>query len=98
MNNTGTLTFDTLGNVIEPTSTPWSSATPVTVGTTILDSNGNLEQVTSVSGTGTTGAAAPAWNAALGGTTTDNTGANQVVWTNLGVVTPVGSPITGCQG
>jgi flagellar hook protein FlgE len=94
VNNTGTLTFDTSGNLVEPTATPWSSATPVTVGTTILDSNGNLEQVTSVSGTGTTGAAAPAWNAAVGGTTTDNTGANQVVWTNLGVVTPVGSPIT----
>jgi flagellar hook protein FlgE len=64
------------------------------VGTTILDSNGNLERVTSVSGTGTTGAAAPVWSAAAGATTTDNSGPNQVVWTNLGTVTPIASPIT----
>ena len=94
VNNTGTLTFDTSGNLIEPTTTPWPSATAVTVGTTILDSNGNLERVTSVSGTGTTGGAAPAWSAAAGGTTTDNSGANQVVWTNLGEVSPIASPIT----
>jgi flagellar hook protein FlgE len=94
VNNTGTLTFDTSGNLIEPTTTPWPSATAVTVGTTILDSNGNLERVTSVSGTGTTGGAAPAWSAAAGGTTTDNSGANQVVWTNLGAVSPIASPIT----
>jgi flagellar hook protein FlgE len=94
VNNTGTLTFDTSGNLIEPTSTPWPSATAVTVGTTILDSNGNLERVTSVSGTGTTGAAAPAWSGAAGGTTTDNSGPNQVVWTNLGAVSPVANPIT----
>jgi flagellar hook protein FlgE len=50
--------------------------------------------VTSVSGTGTTGAAAPAWNKTVGGTTTDNAGANQVVWTNLGVVNPIAGPIT----
>jgi flagellar hook protein FlgE len=94
VNNTGTLTFDTSGNLIEPTSTPWPSSTGVTVGTTILDSNGDLERATSVSGTGTTGAAAPAWNTTVGGTTTDNSGANQVVWTNLGVVSPIAGPIT----
>jgi len=94
VNNTGTLTFDTSGNLIVPTATPWPSGSAVTVGTTILDSNGNLERVTSVSGTGTTGAAAPAWSAAAGATTTDNSGPNQVVWTNLGTVTPIASPIT----
>jgi flagellar hook protein FlgE len=94
VNNTGTLTFDTSGNLIVPTSTPWPSGAAVTVGTTILDSNGNLERVTSVSGTGTTGAAAPVWSAAAGATTTDNSGPNQVVWTNLGTVTPIASPIT----
>ncbi|MGD0445332.1 MAG: flagellar hook-basal body complex protein [Edaphobacter sp.] len=94
VNNTGTLTFDSSGNLIEPTTTPWPSGTAVTVGTTVLDSNGDLERVTSVSGTGTTGAAAPAWNTTVGGTTTDNTGANQVVWTNLGTVSPIASPIT----
>lgn len=94
VNNTGTLTFDTSGNLIVPTSTPWPSGTAVTVGTTILDSNGNLERVTSVSGSGTTGGAAPVWSAAAGATTTDNSGPNQVVWTNLGTVSPVASPIT----
>jgi flagellar hook protein FlgE len=94
INNTGTLTFDSSGNLIEPTTTPWPSGTAVTVGTTILDSNGDLERVTSVSGTGSTGAAAPTWNTTVGGTTTDNSGANQVVWTNLGTVSPIASPIT----
>jgi flagellar hook protein FlgE len=93
-NNTGTLTFDTSGNLIEPTTTPWPSGAAVTVGTTILDSNGNLERVTSVSGTGTTGGATPAWNSTVGATTTDNSGANQVVWTNLGAGSSVANPIT----
>lgn len=43
----------------------------------IVDSNGNIQQLTTA---GTTGGAAPAWNAATGGTTNDNT----CVWTNLG--------------
>jgi flagellar hook protein FlgE len=64
------------------------------VGTTIVDANGNIERVSSVSGTGTTGAAAPAWTTTVGGTTTDNTGANQVVWTNLGPASSVSNPIT----
>ena len=64
------------------------------MGTTILDSNGNLERVTSYLGYGDYGSAAPAWSAASGGTTTDNSGPNQVVWTNLGTVTPVAGPIT----
>jgi flagellar hook protein FlgE len=93
-NNTGTLTFDSSGNLIEPTATPWPSGTALTVGTTILDPNGNLERVTSISGTGTTGAAAPAWNSTVGATTTDNSGANQVVWTNLGTGSSVTNPIT----
>src|SRR5260370_25618241 len=82
-NNTGTLTFDSSGNLIEPTTTPWPSGTAVTVGTTILDSNGNLDRVTSVSGTGTTGVATPACNNTVGATPTHNSGANQVVWTNI---------------
>jgi hypothetical protein len=62
----------------------WPSATAVKVGTQILDSNGNIQKVTSTSGTGTTGGSAPSWNATTGLTTTDNAGANQVVWTNRG--------------
>ena len=94
VNNTGTLTFDTSGNLIQPTTTPWPAATAVTVGTTIVDSNGDVERVTSISGTGTTGAAAPTWNTTVGGTTTDNSGGNQVVWTNLGAPSTIPHPIT----
>ncbi len=92
--NTGTLTFDSSGKLLLPTTTAWPSATAAAVGTTILDSNGNLERVTSVSGTGTTGASAPTWSTAIGASTTDNTGANQVVWTNLGPASSIANPIT----
>lgn len=96
-NATGTLSFDTSGNLIPPQTpaTPtWPTSTAVTVGSTVVDSNGNLEKVTSISGTGTTGGAAPVWGAAPGSTTTDNAGANQVVWTNLGPVSTVPGPIS----
>lgn len=92
--NTGTLNFDSSGNLIEPTSTPWSSGSAVTVGSTVVDANGDVEQVTSIAGSGTTGAAAPSWNSTVGGTTTDNAGANQVTWTNLGPASSIGGPIT----
>jgi hypothetical protein len=48
----------------------------------ILDSNGNLQQLTTA---GTTGSAAPAWNTTLGGTTAEAGGT--AVWTNLGPAT-----------
>jgi hypothetical protein len=64
----------------------WPTTTAVSIGRAILDSNSNLQRVTSVSGTGTTGGSAPTWNVTLGGTTTDNAGGNQVVWTNLGAL------------
>jgi flagellar hook protein FlgE len=96
-NATGTLSFDTSGNLIPPqtAATPtWPTSTAVTVGTSVVDSNGNLEKVTSISGTGTTGGAAPVWGAAPGSTTTDNAGVNQVVWTNLGPASTVPGPIS----
>lgn len=43
----------------------------------ILDSNGNLQRVSTL---GTTGGSQPAWNAQIGGTTTDNT----MVWECMG--------------
>ena len=49
--------------------------------------------MTSVNGTGTTGGAAPTWSTAIGASTTDNVGANQVVWTNLGPASSIGNPI-----
>jgi flagellar hook protein FlgE len=90
--NTGTLTFDSSGNLLMPTTAAWPSSTAATVGTTVLDSNGNLERVTSVSGTGTTGAAVPTWSTTVGASTTDNAGA--VTWTNLGPASSITSPIT----
>lgn len=46
----------------------------------LIDSNGNLQQCTI---SGTTGAAPPVWNAAIGGTTADNS----ATWTNRGPAT-----------
>jgi len=62
----------------------WRANTAYAVGTRIVDSNGNVEQVFSIKGTGTSGTTQPTWNATLGGPTTDNAGANQVIWQNAG--------------
>lgn len=62
----------------------WKASTAYTVGTRIVDSNGNVEQVYSIKGTGTSGTTQPTWSTTLGGQTTDNPGANQVVWQNAG--------------
>ena len=62
----------------------WAANTAYAVGTRIVDSNGNIEQVVSISGTGTSGATQPTWSTTLGGQTTDNAGGNQVVWQNAG--------------
>src|SRR6267378_134507 len=70
----------------------WKAATAYAVNAVVADSNGFQQKVTSVSGTGTSGAAAPAWNQTVGGTTTDNPGANQVVWTNQGLAGTGGRP------
>lgn len=62
----------------------WQASTVYQVGDTALDSNGELQQVTSVTGTGTSNSSAPVWNTVFGGLTTDNPGGNQVVWTHYG--------------
>jgi hypothetical protein len=51
------------------------------VGSLILDSNGNVEEVTAVAGDSSSGAAEPTWATALNATTTDN----NVTWTNRGI-------------
>jgi hypothetical protein len=66
------------------TAAAFPISTAVAIGTTILDSNGNLQRVTAISGTGTTGSSAPTWSATTGVTTTSNPGGNQVVFTCLG--------------
>lgn len=54
-------------------STTWTASTAVSLGATIVDSNGNLETVTTA---GTTGSTQPTWNY-LNSTTADGT----AVWT-----------------
>jgi len=56
----------------------WAATTAYAVGTRIVDSNGNIEQVTTA---GTSRATQPTWSTTVGGTTTDNT----VRWQNAGV-------------
>jgi uncharacterized repeat protein (TIGR01451 family) len=71
----------------------WAASSAYAVGTRIVDSNGNIEQVVSIAGTGTSGTTAPTWNTTLGGQTTDHAGANQIVWQNGG--TAAGTSIQG---
>ena len=52
-----------------------------TLGQTILDSNFNIQKVTSA---GTSGASAPSWNLTQDGATSDS----GVTWTNLGQLIP----------
>lgn len=60
----------------EPTF--WQPLTPYSLGTRVVDNNGAFQQATVG---GTSGASAPAWNTAFGGTTND---AAPLVWTLVG--------------
>jgi hypothetical protein len=74
--------FPRAGGSGENCTIPWNNSNPESVGQTIVDTNGNLEQVTTG---GTTGSGShPVWDTATGGTTSDGT----VVWTNQGPATP----------
>jgi hypothetical protein len=57
----------------------WTATTSETIGNRIVDSNGNIEAVTSATGT-TTGGSTPTWNTTVGATTADGT----VTWINAG--------------
>lgn len=68
--------------------TAWASGVAKNVGDYVRPTTPalNAERVfkaTSKSGTGTTGAAEPTWVNTIGATTTDNAGANQIVWTEV---------------
>src|SRR5665213_73799 len=77
----------------------WLATTAYAVAFQIVDSNGNIQTVVSVAGTGTSGGSAPSWNVSLGGTTFDNPGSNQVVWVNGGTAsTTKYDPATISQG
>lgn len=57
--------------------TGWTLSNLYVLGTVIVDSNSNLQEVTTA---GTSGATAPAWGTTIGGTTTDS----GVTWTMRG--------------
>ena len=59
------------------TPTGWSAQTAFSVGQSVVDQNGNLQQVTIA---GMSGTAVPAFNPTVGGTTSDGS----VVWANMG--------------
>jgi phage major head subunit gpT-like protein len=62
---------DTSAKIVFP---QWNASTKYPVGTFILDSNGNTQQVTTA---GTSGSTAPSWATVVPNTTSDNT----VTWT-----------------
>jgi hypothetical protein len=64
--------------------TPWQPSTAYTLGQEVVDSN---FQVQMVSTAGTSGSSAPTWSTGVGGTTTDGSGPTAVKWLNLGVTT-----------
>ena len=90
----GSLSFDTSGNLIPPLQASWDPGITVGIGSTYVDSNFNLEKVTSISGTGITGVTAPAWSTTQGASTIEKAGANQIVWTNIGQPSFIPSPIS----
>lgn len=57
--------------------TAWQASHAYSLGSQILDSNGNVQQV---SAAGTSGSAAPSWSKILGASTTDGA----VTWINIG--------------
>lgn len=78
-----------VANVLVPAGNAWAASTywwpllpNVANNAVIVDSNGNIQLLTTV---GTTKSSVPTWNATPGGTTADNT----ATWTNQGSATRV---------
>lgn len=69
--------------------TAWAAGTVFTLGQYVRQlatpavNSERVFKATSISGTGTSGAAEPSWNLTAGATTTDNAGANQIIWTEV---------------
>lgn len=67
----------------------WAANTVYAVGSYVRQlatptvGNERVFKATSTSGTGTSGASEPSWSLNDGATTTDNAGANQIVWTEV---------------
>jgi len=69
-----------LGPVSASPPAAWVKNHPYSKGQEVLDTNNNIELVTTAGTSGPT--TAPSWNLTIGGTTHDGTGA--LVWTNVG--------------
>lgn len=66
--------------------TSWAASTAYPVGSVIRPATGNgfLYMASKISGTGTSGASTPTFPTAFGDVVIDNSGANQIQWTNIG--------------
>jgi flagellar hook protein FlgE len=73
----------TMPAAIGTASPSWSASITVTVGTTIVDGNGNLQRCTAA---GTSGSTAPTWSTILGSPTSDGS----AVWTLVALHTAPG--------
>lgn len=82
--NSGTLYCGLFGANVWLTAVTALGGSTIAAGTYVLptsgNQNGHIYRCQSKSGTGTTGATEPTWPTAIGGTVTDNPGANQLVW------------------
>lgn len=81
---------DQLQHTLLPAPASWLPQNQYVIGDQVVDTNGNLQQVTAVAeveegSTAESGAAASTWNMTLAGTTTDA----DITWTNKGTA-PVG--------
>jgi hypothetical protein len=60
----------------------WIPGTIYTLPSVVLDSNNNLQLITAISGTGTSGTTVPVWSTTFAATTSDSGGL--ITWTNIG--------------
>jgi hypothetical protein len=85
----GTVVWVDEGDVVGALTNVWTkSKNYATAAIHFIDSNGNIEAVTT---TGTSGSSPPTWNKVLMGTTVDGT----VTWTNLGAACCAALPAAG---
>ncbi|MHB8218220.1 MAG: hypothetical protein ACYDDS_19270 [Candidatus Sulfotelmatobacter sp.] len=87
----GTVRWFNQGLTTQITAGIWVRLTNYPVGSTILDSNNNVEKVTTSHGSGNSGGIQPTWNTIVGGTTSDST----LTWTNEGPVSASGLASAG---
>lgn len=87
----GGVTWLDQGSLSAVTPAAWTLNHSYAKGKQILDSNNNIELVTTAGTSGLT--TAPVWNTAVGGTTHDGTG--PLVWTNIGAIATFALPAAG---